>query len=254
MQTEVEESAGPPGISRAEAVDRLRAAWRQSDDLATLSHHLRTLLEPEADDDGLVVLEFAAREGSFAATDELVGLWERWPALDLLWRQALVRSLARRARAEPPVLALLQQRVLERAEIGEVLVSLFLAAPHWFAENGSAILAAYPHAKPAIVAAGQLLLASVENPNIPGASNASRRMLGELLDYDSAEVFDKLDAMLDAAPELGEALILEMASRQMDLRAVVVALRDRMSRDVVKDWLQSAIDDDLELLVYMAML
>jgi hypothetical protein len=53
LQTEVEESAGPPGISRAEAVDRLRAAWRQSDDLATLSHHLRTLLEPEADDDGL---------------------------------------------------------------------------------------------------------------------------------------------------------------------------------------------------------
>ncbi len=82
----------------------------------------------------------------------------------------------------------------------------------------------------------------------------SRRMLGQLLDHDSTEVFDKLDAMLDAAPELGEALILEMASRRMDLRGVVVALRDRAERDDLKAWLQSAVDDELQLLVYLAMI
>ncbi len=82
----------------------------------------------------------------------------------------------------------------------------------------------------------------------------SRAMLGKLLDYDSAEVIGKLDAMLDAAPELGEALVLEMASRQMDLRGVVVALRDRADRDTLKTWLQAAVDDELQLLVYMAMI
>ncbi len=82
----------------------------------------------------------------------------------------------------------------------------------------------------------------------------SRAMLGKLLDYDSAEVIGKLDAMLDAAPELGEALVIEMASRHMDLRGVVVALRDRVERDTLKAWLQAAVDDELQLLVYMAMI
>ncbi len=78
-------------------------------------------------------------------------------------------------------------------------------------------------------------------------------MLGQLLDYDASEVFDKLDAMLDAAPSLGEPLILEMAERNMDLRGVVSALRDRADRDDIKTWLQAAVDDELELLVYLAM-
>ncbi len=82
----------------------------------------------------------------------------------------------------------------------------------------------------------------------------SRAMLGKLLDYDSGEVISKIDAMLDAAPELGEALVIEMASRQMDLRGVVVALRDRVERDTLKAWLQAAVDDELQLLVYMAMI
>ncbi len=82
----------------------------------------------------------------------------------------------------------------------------------------------------------------------------SRAMLGKLLDYDSGEVISKIDAMLDAAPELGEALVIEMASRHMDLRGVVVALRDRVERDTLKAWLQAAVDDELQLLVYMAMI
>lgn len=82
----------------------------------------------------------------------------------------------------------------------------------------------------------------------------SRAMLGKLLDYDSAEVMGKLDAMLDASPALGEALILEMAARHMDLRGVVIAMRDRVDRDTLKAWLQQAVDDELQLLVYMAMI
>jgi ankyrin repeat protein len=82
----------------------------------------------------------------------------------------------------------------------------------------------------------------------------SRAMLGKLLDYDSGEVISKIDAMLDAAPELGEALVIEMASRHMDLRGVVVALRDRVERETLKTWLQAAVDDELQLLVYMAMI
>ena len=82
----------------------------------------------------------------------------------------------------------------------------------------------------------------------------SRAMLGKLLDYDSAEVIGKLGPMLDASPTLGEALILEMASRHMDLRGVVVAMRDRVERETLKKWLQAAVSDELQLLVYMAML
>ena len=82
----------------------------------------------------------------------------------------------------------------------------------------------------------------------------SRAMLGKLLDYDSAEVIGKLDAMLDASPALGEALILEMAARNMDLRGAVIAMRDRVDRDTLKEWLQAAVDDELQLLVYMAMI
>ena len=89
---------------------------------------------------------------------------------------------------------------------------------------------------------------------IPDVLATSRKLLGQLLDNDASEVFSKLHAMIDAAPELGEPLILEMAARNMDLRGVVVALRDRIDRELVKSWLQAAVTDELQLLVYMAMI
>lgn len=241
--------------SRSEAVDRLHAAWRDAGDTSSLAAQLKELLVPvDGDDAGLVALEFAAREGSFDVTDELLALWDSWESLDLVWRQAVVSALARRVGRHPRALHALQSHVLDRPEVGEALVPLFLSSPHWFTEHGTRLLALYPHARAAILAAGQLILDAVEKPAPARASDEARRMIGSLLDYDAAEVFEKLDVMLDAAPELGEPLIGEMAARGMDLRGVAVALRDRVPREVLKRWLQDAIPDELELLVYLALL
>jgi ankyrin repeat protein len=81
-----------------------------------------------------------------------------------------------------------------------------------------------------------------------------RRLIGSLLDHDASEVFDKLEQLLDTAPSLGEALLLEMASRKMDLRGAISLLRDRAERDDLKSWILGAVTDELERLVYLAMI
>jgi TPR repeat protein len=81
-----------------------------------------------------------------------------------------------------------------------------------------------------------------------------RRLIGQLLDHDASEVFDKLEQLLDTAPQLGEALLLEMAARKMDLRGAIALLRDRVDRDTLKGWVLGAVPDELERLVYLAMI
>jgi len=240
---------------RQESLERLRGAWMSTSDPDAFTETLRgALVFPRADPVVTLSLRFAAVVAAVDVDEELSGLWQRWGQLDLRNREALARAVARRAYTDAGMRRLLQDAVLERPEIGECLVALFLSDPFWFAEHAGPILAAYPHAKPAVRAAGQLLLAehAARQPVDPHAE--SRTMLGQLLDYDAAEVFAKLDVMLNAAPQLGEPLIGEMAARDMDLRGVVVALRDRVERETIKAWLVAAVDDELERLVYMAML
>jgi hypothetical protein len=45
-----------------------------------------------------------------------------------------------------------------------------------------------------------------------------------------------------------------MASRKMDLRGAISLLRDRVERDDLKSWIQAAVTDELERLVYLAMI
>lgn len=87
----------------------------------------------------------------------------------------------------------------------------------------------------------------------PSPVDEHRRLIGQLLDHDASEVFEKLEQLLDAAPQVGEALLLEMASRRMDLRGAIALLRDRVERDQLKSWIQAAVPDELERLVYLAM-
>jgi ankyrin repeat protein len=92
----------------------------------------------------------------------------------------------------------------------------------------------------------------VEEP--PSPLDEHRRLIGALLDNDASEVFDKLEQLPDTAPQLGEALLLEMASRRMDLRGAISLLRDRVERDELKAWIQASVPDELERLVYLAMI
>jgi len=96
--------------------------------------------------------------------------------------------------------------------------------------------------------------AAAAPPPPPSPIDEHRRLIGSLLDHDASEVFDKLEALLDTAPQLGEALLLEMASRKMDLRGAISLLRDRVERDDLKSWIQAAVTDELERLVYLAMI
>jgi len=237
------------------ALAELQGAWLQATDRPAFTEVVRgALAYPDPHPMVPLVLRLASVAPDLDVEVELQALWQAWADLDLRTRQALAGAVARRLHRSDAWLERFKDRVLSRPELGERLVPLFLAAPHWFAEHAGPILAAYPHAKPAIAAAGQLLLerVGVSEESAP-ASSESRELLGKLLDYDATEVFDKLHVMLDAAPELGEPLILEMAARKMDLRGVIVALRDRVDRDRIKGWLQAAVTDELELLVYMAM-
>lgn len=251
-----------------EALTLLRAAWRNTTDRPAFTHVAQgALAYPGPHPMVALVLNLAGHAADLDVEVELRVLWDRWATLDLATREALARAVARRAGRDPELLGFLHDHMFLRPEIGELLVPIFLADPFWFAENAEAIFIAYPHAKPAIAAAGQLLLQSapvvveheaIEQPHAaedPAAQHLaeSRQLLGQLLDYDAKEVFEKLHDMLTAAPELGEALILEMAARGMDLRGVVVALRDQVDRDRIKAWLQAAVDDELQLLVYLAM-
>jgi ankyrin repeat protein len=88
----------------------------------------------------------------------------------------------------------------------------------------------------------------------PSPVDEHRRLIGQLLDHDASEVFDKLEQLLDTAPQLGEALLLEMAARKMDLRGAIALLRDRVERDTLKGWVLDAVPDELERLVYLAMI
>lgn len=88
----------------------------------------------------------------------------------------------------------------------------------------------------------------------PSPVDEHRRLIGQLLDHDASEVFDKLEQLLEMAPQVGEALLLEMASRRMDLRGAIALLRDRVERDTLKGWIQAAVPDELERLVYLAMI
>ncbi|MCO4770085.1 MAG: hypothetical protein KDA24_08660 [Deltaproteobacteria bacterium] len=238
-----------------EALARLRAAWQSTSDPAAFSALAQgALAYPGPHPMVPLVLRLASYAPKLDVDVELETLWDRWAQLDLSTRAALAQAASRRVHRDPPWLKRVQERVLERPELGEFLVPLFLAAPFWFAEQAGAIFAAYPHAKSAIAAAGKLLLQRVEDATATApAHSESRQLLAKLLDYDAREVFDKLDVMLEAAPELGEPLILEMALRSMDLRGVVAVLRERVERDRLKGWLQAAVDDELELLVYLAM-
>lgn len=241
---------------RNEALVRLRAAWQNTGDRAGFTEVIRGALAYPAPHPMVpLALRLAAYAPTLDVDLELRTLWEGWGELDLSARAALAQAAARRVHRDPAWADRVQRSLLTRPELGELLVPVFLADPFWFTDHAEAIFAAYPHAKPAIAAAGQLLLRTVEHRLPPPAppKSESRILLGQLLDYDASEVFDKLAAMLDAAPALGEALILEMAERNMDLRGVVSALRDRADRDDIKAWLQAAVDDELELLVYLAM-
>ena len=241
---------------RDEALSRLRAAWQNTGDRTGFTEVIRGALAfPVPHPMVPLALRLAAHAPNLDVDLELHTLWEGWESLDLSARAALAQAAARRVHRDPAWADRVQSKLLTRPELGEFLVPIFLKDPLWFTDHADAIFAAYPHAKPAIAAAGQLLLRTVEHllPPEPPPKSESQRMLGQLLDYDASEVFDKLDAMLDAAPGLGEALILEMAERNMDLRGVVSALRDRADRDDIKSWLQAAVNDELELLVYMAM-
>ena len=40
----------------------------------------------------------------------------------------------------------------------------------------------------------------------------------------------------------------------MDLRGAIALLRDRVERDTLKGWIQTAVPDELERLVYLAMI
>lgn len=96
--------------------------------------------------------------------------------------------------------------------------------------------------------------AAAAPPPTPSSIDEHRRLIGSLLDHDASEVFDKLETLLDTAPSLGEALLLEMASRKMDLRGAISLLRDRVERDDLKSWIMGAVTDELERLVYLAMI
>jgi hypothetical protein len=240
-----------------EALGRLHAAWRGTPDPAGFALAAQgALAYPGHHPMVPLVLRLAAMIPDLDVAAVLLTRWDRWSELDLPTREALAAAVARRAHQGSDWLQLMKDAVLERPELGERLVPLFLAAPVWFADHSATIFAAYPHAKAAIAAAGQLLLASLGDraPAPPPERSESRVLLGKLLDYDAAEVFDKLDAMLDASPELGEPLIHEMAARSMDLRGVVAALRERVERDAIKGWVLGAVPDELERLVYLAMI
>ena len=238
-----------------EALVRLRAAWQRSEDPVHFAEVIQgALAYPDHHPMVPLALRLAAHAPALDVDLELRTLWEGWNGLDLATRAALAQAAARRVHRDDAWLARATTAVLTRPELGEFLVPLFLAAPFWFAREAEAIFAVYPHAKSAIAAAGQLLLQRVEEgTSTAPAHSESRQLLAKLLDYDPREVFDKLDAMLEAAPELGEPLILDMDLRSMDLRGGIAALRERVERDRLKGWLHSAVDDELELLVYLAM-
>lgn len=137
------------------------------------------------------------------------------------------------------------------------MASLFRNDPEWIITSAEKIAEANPDAV-------ELMhwLADrhgIDLPLPPPASEepkaeSSRAMLGKLLDYDRTEVLSKLGPMFDAAPDLGEPLLLEMSARSLDLRPVVVELRDRVPSETLKSWIQTAVTDELERLVYLAMI
>ena len=252
LGTELPRLAALP--DREAALTRLVGLWRSSEDRDTFASLVQGLLAwPEGHPVVPLLLDLSARCPDLDVEVELQALWDSWSDQDLRTRAALARAIARRLHQSPEWCSSFQRHALLRPELGELLVPLFLADPDWFEQNAKALFTAYPQARLPVLAAAELLLdaapAASERP-----SDASRELLGRLLDYDAAEVFSKLDAMLDAAPELGEALLLEMAARRMDLRGVVAALAARVERTRLKSWLQAAVEDELELLVYLAMI
>ena len=116
----------------------------------------------------------------------------------------------------------------------------------------TAVIPEHPDGGSLLAQAALHLVEATEEPELSPVDE-HRRLIGQLLDHDASEVFEKLEQLLDAAPQVGEALLLEMASRRMDLRGAIALLRDRVERDQLKGWIQAAVPDELERLVYLAM-
>jgi hypothetical protein len=118
----------------------------------------------------------------------------------------------------------------------------------------AAVIPPHPDGRGLLTRASLHLVEAAEPEAPPSPVAEHRRLIGQLLDHDASEVFDKLEQLLDTAPQLGEALLLEMAARKMDLRGAIALLRDRVDRDTLKGWVLGAVPDELERLVYLAMI
>lgn len=117
----------------------------------------------------------------------------------------------------------------------------------------TAVIPPHPDGR-GLLSRSALHLVEASEPESTSPIDEHRRLIGSLLDHDAIEVFDKLEQLLDTAPSLGEALLLEMVSRRMDLRGAIWLLRDRVERDDLKSWILRAVTDELERLVYLAMI
>ncbi len=149
---------------RDEALVRLRAAWQNTGDPAGFTEVIRGALSYPAPHPMVpLALRLAAYAPTLDVDLELRTLWDTWGGLDLAVRAALAQAAARRVHRDPAWADRVHASLLTRPELGEFLVPVFLADPFWFADHADAIFGAYPHAKPAIAAAGQILLRNVES-------------------------------------------------------------------------------------------
>jgi ankyrin repeat protein len=87
----------------------------------------------------------------------------------------------------------------------------------------------------------------------PDATRQAAKAAGLLLDYAVMNGYDELVAALKATPELAESMLPTMAARGMDLRAIILLVRDKVDKAKLRSWIRAAVPDDLERMVYLVM-